>query len=85
MLIVNPMTALAMIDITLKGKYKSIVNNAAASSLGLMMIELCKKHRINLINIVRNDKQVKLLEQNKAENILNSFLSLKRDKPSPSR
>jgi NADPH2:quinone reductase len=70
MLIVNPMTALALIDIALKGKHKSIVNNAAASSLGYMMIELCKKYKLNLINIVRSNKQADLLKQLGATNIL---------------
>jgi len=72
MLIVNPMTALAMVDIAVKGKYRSLVNNAASSSLGLMMADLCKIHNINLINIVREDSQVKLLEQQGAKYILNS-------------
>ncbi len=72
MLIVNPMTALALIDIAKKGKYNTIVNNAAASSLGLMLADLCKTHRINLINIVRNSKQQELLTKHGAGIILNS-------------
>ncbi len=72
MLIVNPMTALALLDIAIKGKYKAIVNNAAASSLGLMMVDLCKSNRIKLINIVRNNNQLGILEKAGAEYILNS-------------
>ncbi len=72
MLIVNPMTALALIEIAKKGKYTSMVNNAAASSLGLMLIDLCKTNNIKLINIVRNSKQLEFLEQHGAGNILNS-------------
>jgi NADPH:quinone reductase-like Zn-dependent oxidoreductase len=72
MLIVNPMTALAMVDIAVNGNYKSIVNNAASSSLGLMMIDLCKVHNIQLINIIRDNKQYSILERAGADYILDS-------------
>ncbi|MFC2119392.1 alcohol dehydrogenase catalytic domain-containing protein, partial [Bacteroidota bacterium] len=72
MLIVNPMTALAFIEIAKNGKHKAIVNNAAASALGQMLIRLCKKHNIPLINIVRNQAQYDLLINVGAEHIINS-------------
>lgn len=62
-LIVNPMTALALIDIAKKGKYKAIVNNAAAGALGQMMINLAQKENIKLINIVRRKEQVDFLKK----------------------
>lgn len=72
MLIVNPMTALAMIDIAKKGRYKALVNNAAASSLGLMMVDLCKSYKIKLINIVRNNNQLSILKEAGAEYIVDA-------------
>lgn len=72
MLIVNPMTALAFIEIARRGRHRVMVNNAAASVLGQMLVRLCKQEKINLINIVRNSAQVKLLKEQGAELVLNS-------------
>lgn len=57
MLLVNPMTALAFIDIARHGRHKAIINTAAASSLGRIIEVLGSKHKIPIINIVRNEKQ----------------------------
>lgn len=72
MLIVNPMTALAFLNIAKEGKHKAIVNNAAASVLGQMLVRLCKKRNLPLINIVRREEQVELLKKIGAEYVLNS-------------
>jgi NADPH:quinone reductase-like Zn-dependent oxidoreductase len=72
MLIVNPMTALAFINIAKEGKHKAIVNNAAASVLGRMMIRICIKEGIPLISIVRKAEQVAELKNMGAEFVLNS-------------
>ena len=71
-LIVNPLTALAFIDIAKKKKVKSILNNAAAGALGKMLISLAKNEDIDLINIVRNENQKKYLENYGAKHVLNS-------------
>lgn len=72
MLIVNPMTALAFLNIAKEGKHKAIVNNAAASVLGQMLVRLCNKQNLPLINIVRRQKQVELLKSIGAKYVLNS-------------
>jgi NADPH:quinone reductase len=72
MLIVNPMTALAFIDIARKGRHKAIVNNAAASVLGQMLIRLCQMEKIPLINIVRSDAQMNMLKSMGTQHVLNS-------------
>lgn len=72
MLIVNPMTVLAFMSIAKKGKHKAIINNAAASVLGRMLIKLCKTENLPLINIVRRKEQVELLKKEGAEFILNT-------------
>lgn len=72
MLIVNPLTALAFIDIAKQGKHKCIVNNAAASVLGRMLVKLCNSEGIELINIVRREEQVETLKGIGAKHILNS-------------
>lgn len=70
MLIVNPMTALAFIQIAKKEKHKAIVNTAAASVLGRMLIYLCKANHIPLINIVRKPEHVNVLKNIGAENVI---------------
>lgn len=69
---VNPMTVCGFIDIYQKNEYKAIVQSAACSSLGKMLVRFCKKLNIPLINIVRREEQAKILEDIGAENILNS-------------
>lgn len=72
MLIVNPMTALAFMNIAKNGKHNAIVNTAAASVLGGMLINLCKRSNLPLINIVRREEQVKQLKDSGASYVLNS-------------
>jgi len=70
MLFVNPLTAMAFINIANKYKCRTIVNNAAASSLGRMLVFLCKKNNISLINIVTRESQLKSLKEIGAGHIL---------------
>ena len=72
MLIVNPMTALAFIEIAKKNNASAIVNNAAASVLGRMLLKLCVGEGITLINIVRRKEQEDILSREGAKYILNS-------------
>jgi len=77
MMFVNPMTALAFFDVYRKmpnssKKRRAIINTAAASALGKMVIKLGKMYGIPVVSIVRRDEQVKLLQSEGAENILNS-------------
>ena len=72
MLIVNPMTALAFMNIAKEGKHKAIVNNAAASVLGKMLIKLSLKSNLPLINIVRRNEQVEMLKKIGAKYVLNA-------------
>ena len=72
MSLVNPLTALAFIEIVRDGRHKAIINNAGASALGRMVELLCRKERIPLINIVRKAEQVTLLKGQDSEYVLNS-------------
>jgi len=77
MMFVNPMTALAFFDIYKKlphpsKKLRGIINTAAASALGQMIIKLGKLHGIPVISVVRRAEQVELLKTEGAENIINS-------------
>lgn len=72
MMLVNPMTAMAFIRLAKAGKHRAIVNNAAASSLGKMLIRLTKSRGIPLINIVRKEAQIDVLKEMGAIHVLNS-------------
>ena len=72
MMLVNPMTAMAFISLAKEGNHPAIVNNAAASSLGKMLIRLAAKQSIPLISIVRKDEQIEELKNMGAKHLLNS-------------
>lgn len=77
MMFVNPMTALAFFDVykdfTGSTKKRSgIINTAAASALGQMIIKLGKRQGIDVISVVRREEQVELLKKEGAEYIVNS-------------
>jgi NADPH2:quinone reductase len=80
MSLVNPLTALAFFEIVKQGRHKAIINNAAAGSLGRMIELLGKKHRIPVINIVRNQKQADLLKSVGTRYFLDSSEDLFSDK-----
>lgn len=75
MMLVNPMTAMAFILMAREGKHQAMVNNAAASSLGKMLIRMCQLKGIPLINIVRKQEQVAVLKALGATHVLNSSSS----------
>jgi NADPH:quinone reductase-like Zn-dependent oxidoreductase len=69
-LIVNPMTAVIFLEIIKEGKHAAVVNSAAASQLGRMLLRLTQKKNIPLINIVRREEQADLLRSLGAEHVL---------------
>ena len=80
---VNPLTSLAFTEVMKADGYVGIVHAAAASNLGQMLVKICAKDGIPLVNIVRNDEQVVLLKGIGATHVLNSsedgFLSALTD------
>ncbi|WP_108960211.1 zinc-binding dehydrogenase [Leptospira ellinghausenii] len=69
---VNPMTAWAMVSRCQKEGHQAMIQTAAASALGKMVVRLCKEKGIPLINIVRKKEQEDTLTEIGAEHILNS-------------
>lgn len=69
--LVNPLTALALLDIARKAKIKTVVQTAAAGALGRMIARLAHSMNIETINIVRKPEQVKILQEEGAEHVLN--------------
>ena len=69
---VNPLTALAFIETMKMENHTAIVNTAAASNLGQMLVKICKDDGIPLVNIVRKDEQVAVLKALGAEYVVNT-------------
>jgi NADPH2:quinone reductase len=66
---VNPLTALAFVETMKMENHTAMVNTAAASNLGQMLVKICKDDGIPLVNIVRKPAQVKILQDLGAEYI----------------
>ncbi|MBI5339105.1 MAG: zinc-binding dehydrogenase [Mycolicibacterium rufum] len=69
---VNPLTALGMTETMRREGHSALVHTAAASNLGQMLVKLCQKDGIPLVNIVRKPEQEDLLKSLGAEHVLNS-------------
>jgi NADPH:quinone reductase-like Zn-dependent oxidoreductase len=69
---INPLTAVAFLEIAKESGHKAIVLTAAASALGQMVNRLCQSEGIQAINVVRRDTQVEFLKGQGARIVLNS-------------
>jgi NADPH:quinone reductase len=69
---VNPMTALGMTETMRREGHSGLVHTAAASNLGQMLVKLCQKDGIPLVNIVRKPEQEELLRSLGASYVCNS-------------
>jgi NADPH:quinone reductase len=58
---VNPLTALGMLETMRREGHSGLVHTAAASNLGQMLVKLCIKDEVPLVNIVRKPDQEELL------------------------
>jgi NADPH2:quinone reductase len=58
---VNPLTALGMLETMRREGHSGLVHTAAASNLGQMLVKLCQKDGVPLVNIVRKAEQEELL------------------------
>lgn len=69
---VNPLTSLAFTETMRMENHSAIVHTAAASNLGQMLVKICAKDGIPLVNIVRSDEQVAILKGIGAQHVVNS-------------
>ncbi|MET3760796.1 zinc-binding dehydrogenase [Sphingomonas sp. UYEF23] len=58
---VNPLTSLAMTEVMRREGHTALVHTAAASNLGQMLVKICLKDGIPLVNVVRSPAQADLL------------------------
>ncbi len=71
-MIVNPFTAWALMDIARRAGARGVVQTAAASALGRMVVRLAASRGVGLVNVVRRGEQAELLRAEGAEHVLNS-------------
>ena len=69
---VNPLTALAMTEVMRRERHSALLHTAAASNLGQMLVRVCLKDGISLVNVVRSDAQAELLRGIGAKFVCNS-------------
>jgi NADPH2:quinone reductase len=69
---VNPLTALGMVATMRAEGHKALVHTAAASNLGQMLVRICLKDDVPLVNIVRKAEQVDVLKKIGAAFVCNS-------------
>lgn len=69
---VNPLTALGMVETMRAEGHAALVHTAAASSLGRMLLRVCLKEGVPLVNVVRSPQQARLLRDAGAEHVCDS-------------
>ena len=71
-LVVNPLTALGLLDMAQRGRHRAAVQTAGNSQLGRMIIRLANHVGLPLISTVRREEHVAALTQLGAEHVLNT-------------
>ncbi|UUZ64612.1 zinc-binding dehydrogenase [Polaromonas sp. P1-6] len=69
---VNPLTALSLLDAMKRDGHQAVVQTAAASNLGQMVLRICLKDGIEIVNVVRSQAQEELLRSQGARHVFNS-------------
>jgi len=70
--LINPLTALAMLETLRKEGHTALVHTAAASSLGQVLNRICLEDGIGLVNVVRRPEQAELLRRQGARYVCDS-------------
>ena len=76
---VNPLTALGMVETMRREGHTALVHTAAASNLGQMLVKLCLKDGVPLVNIVRSPAQVETLRAIGAVHVVDSSAASFKD------
>ena len=71
-LLCNPLTALAIVEEMRLEGHAAMIQTAAASNLGQMIVKICQEDSIPLVNVVRRNAQADLLRSLGAVHIVNS-------------
>lgn len=71
-MIVNPFTAWALLGLAEERGARAVVQTAAASALGRMIVRLARSRGVRVVNVVRRREQVELLKSEGAADVLDS-------------
>ncbi len=69
---INPLTALGMVETMRREGHKALIHTAATSNLGQMLNRICQKDGVELVNIVRQPAQAKMLRDLGARHVCDS-------------
>lgn len=70
--LINPLTALTMLETMRAERHTALVHTAAASSLGQMLNRICLRDGVGLVNVVRSPDQFALLKSQGAKHVCDS-------------
>lgn len=70
MMLVNPLSAWALVDVARRGHHRAVIQTAAASALGKMVLRLGRRFSLPVVNIVRRREQAEELRSLGAEHAL---------------
>ena len=71
-MIINPVTAWVLVAMARRGRHRAIVNTAAASALGRMILRLDQRFELPVVHVVRRPEHLELLRSLGAEHVLDS-------------
>ncbi len=71
-LLVNPATAIALLDVSRAAGHRGLVSTAAASAVGRMILRLARRERVPAIHVVRRPAQAELLRRLGAEVVIDT-------------
>jgi NADPH:quinone reductase-like Zn-dependent oxidoreductase len=71
-LIVNPLTAIGLLDTARRDGHPAAVHTAGASQLGRMLVRIAGRAKYPLVCVIRREEQAQLLKSVGAELVLNS-------------
>lgn len=71
-LLVNPVTAWALMERAKEGRHVALAQTAAASAMGRMLLVLAKRAELPMVHVVGRPEQVELLRKLGAEHVLSS-------------
>jgi NADPH:quinone reductase-like Zn-dependent oxidoreductase len=70
MLLTNPLTAMVLLDTARRAGFRAFVQNAAAGAIGKMLVRLCARNRLALVNLVRRPEQAAALRAMGAQHVI---------------
>lgn len=69
---INPFTVVGIVDEVLSHGERAFIHTAAASQLGQMMVKYCQAKHVTVVNLVRRQEQVEILQKLGAQHIVDT-------------